>query len=330
MQLQPQFKEVLQLIQQARQRAYQAVNTHLVQLYWQIGEYINNRMAVESWGKATVQQLADYLKQQEPEANGFGGRNLWRMKQFYETYQPFPKLSALLTEISWTNHILVLSKTKSIEEKEFYLRLTLKEKYSSRELERQLNSAVFERVMLSNQKLSPVVRVLPEEILNTFRDRYIFEFLQLPELHSEKDLQKAIVANLKQFLLEFGSDFAFMGEEYRLQVGNRDFFTDLLFYNRHLNCMVALELKITEFEPEYLGKLNFYLEALDRDIKKPHENPSIGILLCKGKDEEVVEYATGRNLSPAMIAEYQLYLPDKKLLQQKLHELFELNKPEEV
>lgn len=330
MQLQPQFKEVLQLIQQARQRAYHAVNTELVQLYWQIGEYISNRIASESWGKATVQQLSAYLQQQEPAVKGFSQRNLWRMKQFYETYQPFPKLSTLLAELGWSHHILLLAKTSSIEEKEFYLRLAAKEKYSFRELERQLNSAIFERVMLSNQKLSPLLRVLPEEILNTFKDRYIFEFLQLPELHSEKDLQKAIAANLKQFLLEFGSDFAFMGEEYRLQVGNKDFFTDLLFYNRHLTCLVALELKITEFEPEHLGKLNFYLEALDRDIKKPHENPSIGILLCKGKDDEVVEYAISRNLSPAMIAEYQLHLPDKKLLQQKLHELFELNKPEEA
>ncbi len=329
MQLQPQFKEVLQLIQQARQRAYQAVNTQLVQLYWQVGEYISNRVAAESWGKATVGQLAEYLQQQEPEAKGFGERNLWRMKQFYESYQPFPKLSALLTEITWTNHTLILGKTQAIEEKEFYLRLTLKEKYSSRELERQLNSAVFERVMLSNQKLSAVATVLNEQFTTGFKDRYIFEFLQLPELHSEKDLQKAIVANLKQFLLEFGSDFAFMGEEYRLQVGNRDFFIDLLFYNRHLNCLVAVELKITEFEPEFLGKLNFYLEALDRDLKKPHENPSIGILLCKGQSDEVVEYAISRNVSPAMVAEYQLHLPDKHLLQQKLHELFELNKPEE-
>ena len=216
-----------------------------------------------------------------------------------------------------------------MEEKEFYLRLTIKEKYGKRDLERQLNSAVFERVMLSNQKLSPLVRVLPEDFTNTFKDRYIFEFLQLPEDHSEKDLQKAIVENLKQFLLEFGSDFAFMGQEFRVQVGNHDYFIDLLFYNRHLACLLALELKIVEFIPEFLGKLNFYLEALDRDVKKPHENPSIGILLCKGKDDEVVEYALNRNLSPAMIAEYQLHLPDKKLLEQKLHELFELNKPEE-
>jgi predicted nuclease of restriction endonuclease-like (RecB) superfamily len=327
--MQPQFTEILHLIQQARQRAYQAVNQQLVQLYWQIGEYINNRIAAESWGKSTVQQLALYLQQQEPEAKGFGERNLWRMKQFYEAYQSYPKLSALLTEISWTHHTLILSKTQSIEEKEFYLRLIGKEKYSSRQLERQLNSAVYERTMLSDKKLSPALTELMQPLTNAFKDRYIFEFLQLPEQHSETDLQKAIIINLRHFLLEFGSDFAFMGEEYRLQVGNRDFFTDLLFYNRHLNCLVAVELKITEFEPEYLGKLNFYLEALDRDVKKPHENPSIGILLCKGHDDEVVEYAISRNLSPTMDAQYQLYLPDKKLLQQKLHELFELNKPED-
>jgi hypothetical protein len=134
--------------------------------------------------------------------------------------------------------------------------------------------------------------------------------------------------NLKQFLLEFSRDFAFVGEEVPLQVGSKDFELDLLFFNRAINCLVAIELKVVDFVPEHLGKLNFYLEALDRDVKKPHENPSIGLLLCKAKDDEVVEYTLSRQLSPAMVAEYQLHLPDKKLLQQKLHELFALNKPE--
>lgn len=156
-----------------------------------------------------------------------------------------------------------------------------------------------------------------------FKDSYIFEFLNLPEQHSEEELQKALVAQLKTFILELGKDFLFMGEEYRLQVGKTDFFIDLLFYHRGLQCLVAFELKADKFKPEHLGQLNFYLEALDRDIKKEHENPSIGVLLCKDKDMEVVEYAMSRNMSAAMVAEYKMKLPDKKLLQEKLRQLFD-------
>lgn len=158
-----------------------------------------------------------------------------------------------------------------------------------------------------------------------FRDSYVLEFLNLPEKFYEKDLQKAIIHNLKKFILEFGKDFIFIGEEYKLQVGNNDYYIDLLFYNRELSCLVAFELKIDDFKPEYLGKLNFYLEALDKDVKKPHENPSVGIILCKSKDDDVVEYALNRNLSPALVAQYETKLLDKKLMQQKLHEIFELS-----
>lgn len=160
-----------------------------------------------------------------------------------------------------------------------------------------------------------------------FKDTYLLDFLELPVDHSERDLQKALLKNLKQFLIELGPDFCFAGEELRLQVGGQDFFLDLLFYHRGLQCLVAFELKVTKFEPEHLGKLTFYLEALDRDVKKPHERPSIGVLLCASKDKEVVEYALGRALSPALIAEYQTRLPDRKLLQRKLHEFYQLAKP---
>ncbi|MFQ6332807.1 PDDEXK nuclease domain-containing protein [Methylophilus sp. 3sh_L] len=158
-------------------------------------------------------------------------------------------------------------------------------------------------------------------IQTTFKDSYVLEFLGLPETHSESDLQKALTQHIKAFILELGNDFIFMGEEYRLQVGNQDFYIDLLFYHRGLAALVAFELKIGQFSPEHMGQLNFYLEALDRDVKKPHENPSIGVLLCRDKDDEVVEYALSRNLSPALVAQYQLQLPDKKLIQAKLHEL---------
>ncbi|SDG12671.1 PDDEXK nuclease domain-containing protein [Mucilaginibacter gossypii] len=320
-QVENQFIEVIGLIQQSRFNAYKAVNTELIDLYWKVGEYISNRIENEEWGKSIVSSLAVYILTAEPELKGFSDKNLWRMKQFYETYKDHQNLSALLRENTWTNNLAIFSRCRSIEEKEFYLRLCAKELYSSRELERQMNSGVFERVMIGNQKLSSVMRELKPDIAGAFKDTYIFEFLNLSEVHSEGDLQHALIAQMKNVILELGKDFLFMDEQYRIQVGNSDFFIDLVFYHRSLQCLIAFELKADKFKPEHLGQLNFYLEALDRDVKKSHENPSIGILLCKNKDSEVVEYALSRNLSPAMVAEYQTILPDKKALQKKFHEI---------
>lgn len=245
------------------------------------------------------------------------------MKQFYETYKDSPKLSPLVREISWTNNLLIFSRCKSIEEMEFYLKLVKQESYSKRELDRQISASFFERTMIGNSKLSPAVRESNNDLSNTFKDSYVFEFLNLPDPHSESDLQRGLIRQMKSFILELGKDFLFIGEEYKLQVGNSDFYIDLLFYHRGLQCLVAFELKADKFKPDHLGQLNFYLEALDRDVKKPNENPSIGVLLCKDKDSEVVEYALSRSLSPTMVSEYKTQLPDKKLLQQKLHELFD-------
>ena len=242
------------------------------------------------------------------------------MKQFYEMYAKNTKLSPLVRELTWTNNLIILT-CESEQEQEFYLRMTIKEKWSKSELQRQINSSYYERVMLADAKLSTLSRELPQDVSNTFKDTYVFELLHLPEEHQENDLQKAIARNITKFLLEFGRDFAFMGEEYPLQVGNQDFAVDLMFYNRSLNCMVAIELKNERFKPEHLGQLNFYLEALDNDIKKAHENPSIGILLCKGKDDTVVEYALNRSLSPTLVADYKTKLPNKALLQQKWEEV---------
>ena len=206
---------------------------------------------------------------------------------------------------------------------EFYLKLVKQESYSKRELDRQISSSFFERTMLGNSKLSPAVRESNNDLPNTFKDSYVFEFLDLPDPHNESDLQRGLVGQMKNFILELGKDFLFIGEEYKLQVGNGDFYIDLLFYHRGLQCLVAFELKADKFKPDHLGQLNFYLEALDRDVKKAKENPSIGVLLCKDKDSEVVEYALSRSLSPTMVTEYKTQLPDKKILQQKLHELFD-------
>ena len=319
-----QFTEIISLIRQARSDAYKAANTQLINLYWSIGEYISKRTESEGWGKATVQQLADYIQSNEPGATGFSDKNLWRMKQFYETYNDFPKLSPLVRELGWTNNLIILSRAKTAEEREFYLHLCIKEKYTSRELERQINAATFEQLAIGNQKLSAVLRVFPQPVENVFKDTYVLDFLDLPEPYTEKNLQKAIIKNMKKFILELGKDFLFMGEEYRVQVGNTDFFIDLVFFHRGLQCIVVFDLKTTQFKPEHLGQIGFYLEALDRDVKKPYENPSIGVLLCKDKDEEVVEYALNRHLSPTLVSQYTNILPNKILLQAKLHELYNL------
>lgn len=322
-QKQQQFGEIIGLIKQAQLNAIKSVNTALINLYWNIGQYISEKVEQSEWGQSVVKELADYLSRTEPNLKGYSDKNLWRMKQFYETYKDFPKLSPLVREISWTNNLLIFSRCHSIEEMEFYLKTSRLEMYSKRELDRQISASLFERTMLGNTKLAPAVREIHPEITNHIKDSYVFEFLGLPETHDESDLQKGLVGQLKNFILELGKDFLFVGEEYRVQVGNTDFYIDLLFYHRGLQCLVAFELKADKFKPEHLGQLNFYLEALDRDIKKPNENPSIGILLCKDRDSEVVEYALSRTLSPTMVSKYHTQLPDKKLLQQKLHELFE-------
>lgn len=322
---QPDFSEVVHLIAAARQHAYQAVNTTLIELYWQVGAYISNKIKAAEWGDGVVDALAQHLAITQPNLKGFTRPNLFRMRQFYETYQDDQIVSALLRQLPWTHNLTILSRSKCPEEREFYLRMTVQEKWSSRELERQFTTALFERVILNPVKVSAVLTQMHPEALNVFKDSYVVDFLNLPQEHSEADLHHGLLGKLKHFLLELGRDFCFVGSEFPVQVGKQDFALDLLFFHRGLNALVAIELKVDKFQPEHLGKLNFYLEALDRDHRKAHENPAIGVLLCASKDDEVVEYALSRSLSPAMIAEYQTQLPDKKLLQAKLHEFYLLN-----
>jgi predicted nuclease of restriction endonuclease-like (RecB) superfamily len=314
------FSDLLVHIQSARQKAFAQINTLLIDLYWLVGKTISNKVQSEAWGKGVVAELSRYIAENAPEIKGFSDKNLWRMKQFYETYCENEKLSSLVRELPWTHNTVIFSRCKGNEEREYYLKLVSTDKLSKRELERQIDASQFERSLIG-AKLSPAVRELHPNIDLAFKDNYVLEFLGLPEVHSERDLQKALAKNMKDFILELGQDFIFIADEYRLQVGNQDFYIDLLFYHRGLSALVAFELKIGKFSPEHMGQLNFYLEALDRDVKKPHENPSIGVLLCRDKDDEVVEYSLSRNLSPALIAQYQLQLPDKKLIKAKLHEL---------
>jgi len=334
------FEQVLLLIQEARSRVFSKANAELVMLYFNVGKMVSQKVNQGIWGDAVVDELAKHIEIHLPELTGFNRRGLYRMKQFFEIYNIDSEcfllwlsvnnsivspaatqlentemekvspaatqmemhnnfLNNILLKISWTNHLEIFSSIKKSEEILFYVLMSLKE----------------------------IVSTLPTQLpQNLFKDPYIFEFLDLPDTHSEKDLEKALIQNLQKFILEVGKGFTYMGNQYRLQVGNKDYYTDLLFYHRDLQCLVLFELKIEDFAPEFLGKLNFYLEALDRDVKRPNEKPSIGILLCKGKDTEVVEYAMARNTSPALIADYETKLIDKKLLAQKLHQLSALFK----
>lgn len=317
------YNDIIEMIEQAKNRVNAYVNRELIELYLTIGKYVSNKSVSDGWGKQTVKTLADFLSKNYPDVKGFSAQNIWRMKQFYETYKDDEKLSPLVRELNWTNNLEIFSRAKSPEEREFYLRLAIREKYSKRELVRQIESCLFERVAISDTKKA--LGLIPAgENLNFIRDNYMLEFLSLPEGFKEKDLRKQIVSNLKQFILEFGKDFVFVGEEYRIQVGNEDFYIDLVFFHRELSCLVAFELKIDKFKPEYIGKMDFYLEALDRDVKKAKENPSIGVILCADKDDDVVEYALSRNISPTLVAEYKTKLIDKNILQRKLHEFYNL------
>ena len=313
---------IIDIIKESRQNALKKVNEELIKLYWKVGKYVSEESKNANFGDAYIDSLSEQIQVAFPGIKGFNRRGLYRMKQFYETYEDDEFVSALLTQISWTNHLSIISKAKTKEERHFYLTLCVKESYSSRELERQIDSGYYERYMLSKEKILPEpIRGLKD---NPFLDSYVIEFLDLPENFKEKDLRKGLIQNMKDFILEVGKDFTFVDEEYKVQVGGEDFKIDLLFFHRGLQCLVAFELKIGKFKPEYISKMDFYLEALDRQKKKDNENPSVGMILCASKDNEVVEYAMSRTMSPMMVADYQLQLPDKKVLQMKLQELINM------
>ncbi|SQC99036.1 Uncharacterized conserved protein [Fusobacterium necrophorum subsp. necrophorum] len=309
------FEEIVRIVENAKDRAYRKVNEELVLMYQEIGKYISEKTKEASYGSGFVDNVAKFFSTNYPELKGFNRRGLYRMKQFYELYKDDEKVSTLLTQLSWSNHLKIMSGAKSREEREFYINLAIKEKLTHRELVRQMDSGYYERYMLSKEGNLPAIQRAKQETHNLFMDSYVLEFLDAPKIRNETEFQKSILENLKNFILEIGKDFSFIGNEYRVQVGNHDYYIDLLFYHRGLSCLVAFELKIGEFKPEYIGKMNLYLEVLDREVKKKTENPSVGVILCASKDDEVVEFALSRSLSPTMVSEYKLKLIDKSLLQ---------------
>jgi predicted nuclease of restriction endonuclease-like (RecB) superfamily len=316
------FVDVVALIEAARGRAYQAVNAELVTLYWNLGEYISRKIANAEWGDGVVEELAATLARRFPSLRGFTRPNLFRMRQFYEAYRSNPKVSALLRQLPWTHHLLILGQVKLPEAREFYLLAAIKERWTSRELERQIRSGAVVRSARAKAKASASVARIHPSAIEEFKNAYNLEFLALEADHSEADLHGALLNHLGRFLSELGRDFCFVGSEYPVQVGKQDFTIDLVFFHRGLRCLVAFELKVDRFRPADLGQLGFYVEALDRDVKKVHERPSIGVLLCATQDDEVVEYALARTASPTLVAEYQTALPSKDLLRAKLHELY--------
>ncbi|MCR4320202.1 MAG: PDDEXK nuclease domain-containing protein [Candidatus Brocadiaceae bacterium] len=305
----------------ARQKVYQTINKQLVTLYLRIGKGIYEKVEVSQWGEGVVETLAKDLRKEFPDMKGFSVQNLWRMKQMYETYKDHEKLSTLLRELPWSHNVLILHHTTSRKEKEFYIKTCINERWSYRELERQIESSLYERFMLSRKTDTLVPHTKERNILTHLKDEYVFDFLGLKDDFTEQDMRKAIVTNLKHFFLEFGRYFTLMGDEYKINVGNEDYRVDLLFYHRLLKCLVAVELKIGKFKPEYVGKMQFYLSALDEKLKLNDENPSVGLILCKSKDEEVVRIALSKAVSPMKVSNYRTNIIDKNLLKKKLHSL---------
>ena len=318
------FNQIIEIIKRRKHNAYRKVNEELILLYLDIGEFLYELIENSSYGDKITTKAANFMKTNYPEVKGFTKRNIERMVQFYKIYKDDEIATPLVTQLSWTNNLLILSGSKSTQERHFYLQLSIKENYSKRELDRQISSAYYERYLLSEGNALPTTnKTIDEEDYPDTRilDLYSLEFLDLPNEYTESDLKNAIVKNLKDFILEVGKDFTFIGDEYRVQVGNHDLFIDLLFFNRELSCLVAFELKLGEFKAEYLGKMNLYLEALDREVKKKNENPSVGVILCSSKDKNIVEYSLSKNMSQTLISEYKLKLIDKKILENKLSEM---------
>lgn len=300
--------EVKQRIRSAQYEALKAVNREMINLYWDIGQIIVTQQQGASWGKSVVEQLAKDLQAEFPGISGFSAANLWRMRLFYESYVNNEKLAPLVREIGWSHNLVIVEKCKDDLEREFYIRMTRKFGWTKNVLIHQIENQTYEKTLLNQTNFDKTV---PAEIHNqlklSVKDEYTFDFLELADEHSERQLEQAILARVEPFLQEMGGRFTFVGSQYRLEVGDKEFFIDLLLYHRQLKCLVAIELRTGEFLPEYVGKMQFYLAALDDLSRLPDENLSIGIILCKSKDKTIVEYALRESNKPIGIATYQLF-----------------------
>ncbi len=311
--------DVKNRIASAQYAALKAVNQQLIDLYWDVGAMIVARQQAQGWGKGVVEQLALDLRAEFVGVAGFSASNLWRMKSFFEAYHSEEKLAPLVREIGWSHNLLIVERCKANLEREFYLRMTRKFGWSKNVLAHQIDNQSYEKSLLSQSNFEQVLAApLREQAKLAVKDEYMFDFLELGEAHGERELERALLARIEDFLRAMGGMFAFMGSQYRLAVDGREFFIDLLLFHRRLRCLVALELKVGEFEPEYVGKMQFYLAALDKQVRQEDENPSIGIILCKEKSRTVVEYALRDARKPIGVATYQIKKSLPKALQGQL------------
>lgn len=299
--------EVKQRIRSAQYEALRAVNRELIALYWDIGKLIVSQQQGTSWGKSVVEQLAKDLRTEFPGISGFSARNIWNMRSFYLAYSNNEKLQPLVAEIGWTHNLVILEKCKDDLEREFYLRMTRKFGWTKNVLVHQIENQTYEKTLLNQTNFA---QALFEDIRNqaklAVKDEYTFDFLELSDRYSERQLEQAILTRVEPFLREMGGMFTFIGSQYRLEVGDQEYFIDLLLYHRRLKCLVAVELKIGDFLPEYVGKMQFYLAVLDDQVRLAEENPAIGIILCKSKDRLIVEYALRESNKPIGVATYQI------------------------
>ena len=325
--------EIKERVRKAQYEALKVVNTELINLYWDLGRSISEKQE-QGWGKRIVPKLSKELQKEFPGVGGFSEGNLWLMAQFYNEYQSDKNLVPLVREISWSKHIVILKKCKEPQERLFYTQATKKFGWTKDVLTNQIENKTFERYLLNQTNWE---NTLPDATKkNTtlaIKDHYTFEFLNLSDEHGETELEQALVKNIRSFLLEMGGDFAFVGNQYRLTVNDKEFFIDLLLFHRKLQCLVAIELKIGEFLPEYKGKMEFYLSILNDKVRLPHENEAIGIIICKSKDRTIVEYSLKTSTLPIGVAtystskslpkEYKKLLPSAKEIEEKLMGFFE-------
>jgi len=298
---------VKERVRAAQYAALKAVNKELVGLYWDIGKMIAERQKTEGWGKSVVQQLAADLQAEFPGVRGFSVQNLWYMRQFYLEYHGDPKLQPLVGEISWAKNLVIMARCKDPLEREFYIRMTRKFGWSKNVLIHQIENQSYEKPLLGqtnfDKALTPELR---SQAKLAVKDEYTFDFLELGEEHGERELERALIARIEDFLRAMGGMFAFMGSQFRLEVDGKEYFIDLLLFHRRLKSLIAVELKIGKFKPEYAGKMNFYLSALNDLVRLEDENPSIGIIICKEKSRTTVEYALKDSNKPIGVSSYQL------------------------
>ncbi len=299
--------EIKTRIQKAQYEALKAVNKELIALYWDIGRMIVERQKETSWGMAIVEKLAADLQVAFPGMKGFSARSIWKMRDFYRTYHTNEKLPPLVAEIGWTHNLIILEKCKDDLQREFYIRMTRKFGWTKNVLLHQIENQTYEKTLLNQTTFERTVAAeTSQEAKLAVKDEYTFDFLALDEEHSERELERGLIGRIEHFLREMGGLFAFVGSQYRLEVGDEEFFIDLLLFHRRLKCLIAVELKVGKFQPEYVGKMQFYLAVLDDKVREEGENPSIGMILCKTKNRTIVEYALKESNKPIGVAQYRI------------------------